>query len=132
MFNSRELKTIATGLLGAALGGSLGYQAFFWIADQGYYALVVPPGLLGLAAGMAARRRSTTLAAICGVAGLALGLFTEWRFAPFNADVGLLYFLAHIHHLRPLTLILLAVGTFISYRLALGRDMATTSSESAK
>lgn len=114
--------TITSGLLGAAVGGCLGYFAFFWIARQGFYALILPPGLLGFSAGLCARRRSIPLASICGVAGLALGLFTEWQFAPFLADSSLLYFITHIHTLKPLTLIMLALGAFFSYRLALGRD----------
>lgn len=116
------MSTIALGLLGAAIGGFLGYLAFFWIAQQGFYALILPAGLLGLGAGLCARGRSVPLAVLCGVAGLALGLFTEWRFAPFKADDSLLYFLTHVHALKPLTLIMLALGTFFGYRLALGFD----------
>jgi subtilisin family serine protease len=56
------------------------------------------------------------------VAGLALGLFTEWRFAPFIADNSLLYFVTHVHALKPITILMLALGAFLSYRLALGRD----------
>jgi hypothetical protein len=114
-------------LLGAAVGGALGYFAFFWIARQGFYALVLPPGLLGLTAGFFARCRSTPLALICAVAGLALGLFTEWRFAPFIADRSLLYFLTHIHALKLITLLMLALGVFLSYRFALGRDSNSNS-----
>ena len=110
------------GLLGAAVGGWLGYCAFFWITRQGFYALLVPPALLGLTAGLCARRRSTPLALICGVAGLALGLFTEWRFAPFAADGSFLYFITHIQALKPITLCLLALGAILGYRLALGVD----------
>ena len=82
----------------------------------------LPPGLMGYAAGLCARRRSTPLAVLCGVAGLALGLFTEWRFAPFAADVSLLYFLTHVHTLKLVTLLMLALGAYLSYRFALGRD----------
>ena len=117
-----RLQTIALGLLGAAVGGAVGYFAFFWIARQGFYALILPPGLMGFTAGFCARRRSTPLALVCGVAGLALGLFTEWRFAPFVADSSLLYFITHIHALKPITMLMLALGAFLSYRLALGRD----------
>lgn len=108
-------------MVGAIIGGTIGFYAFFWIAQQGFYALALPPGLLGLGAGLCAGRRSTLLALICGVAGLALGLFTEWRFAPFVADQGLPYFLSHVHQLRPFTLIMLALGTFLAYWLALAR-----------
>ena len=115
-------KTITLGLLGAAAGGCLGYLAFFWIARQGFYALILPPGLLGMAAGICARQRSTPLALICGIAGLALGLVTEWRFAPFVDDRSFGYFVTHVHLLKPVTLLMLALGTYLSYRFALGTE----------
>lgn len=121
-----RFRTLALGLIGAVIGGAVGYFAFFWIARQGFYALILPPALLGLTAGICARRRSTPLAVVCGFAGLALGLLTEWRFAPFAADGSLLYFMTHIHTLKPLTMVMLALGTFFSYRLALGRDSKST------
>lgn len=117
-----RLQTMLWGLLGAVIGGAVGFFAFFWIARQGFYALILPPGLMGFTAGIFARSRSTPLALVCGVAGLALGLFTEWRFAPFVADNSLAYFITHVHELKPITLLMLALGAFISYRLALGFD----------
>ena len=115
-------QTIALGLLGAAIGGSVGYFAFFWVARQGFYAIILPPALMGLTAGYFARGRSTPLAIVCAIAGLALGLYTEWRFAPFIKDGSLLYFITHVHQLKPLTLLLLALGVFMCYRFALGVD----------
>jgi hypothetical protein len=122
MNQQSSAQPIVLGLLGAAVGGCVGYFAFFWIARQGFYALVLPGALLGWGAGLASRRRSTALAAICAVAGLALGIAAEWRFAPFAADASLPYFLAHLHALRPVTLLMIALGAYVSYRLALGRD----------
>lgn len=122
MIDSNGFQAIALGLLGAAVGGALGYFAFFWIAEQGFYALVLPPALLGVGAGICARRRSAVLAIVCGLAGLALGLFTEWRFAPFVADSSLLYFITHFYSLKPITLIMLALGTLFSFSFALGRN----------
>ena len=119
---SRQTKAIALGLLGAALGGCVGYFAFFWAARQGFYALILPPALLGLTAGWFARCRSTPLAIVCALAGLALGLYTEWRFAPFIADKSLQFFLTHVHQLKPFTLLMLALGVFLCYRFALGVD----------
>ena len=115
---------IVLGILGAVVGGCVGYYAFFWLTQQGFYALILPPALLGLAAGFASRQRSVPLAIICAVAGLGLGLFTEWNFAPFVADKSLGYFLTHVHQLKPLTLIMLTIGVVVSYRLGLGVDRA--------
>jgi hypothetical protein len=129
MNSSTQARAIAMGLLGAAAGGCVGYFAFFWIARQGFYALVLPPALLGLSAGYCAGQRSTLLATICGVAGLALGLFIEWRHAPFIADGSISYFLTHLQALRPFTLVMLALGAFLSYRFALGHDRPGSNSK---
>jgi len=128
MSQSNQSQTIAFGLLGAIVGGCVGYFAFFWIARQGFYALALPGGLLGFVAGLCARERSSILAAACGVAGLALGLFTEWRFSPFVADPSFSYFLTHVHTLQTVTQLMLALGVFLSYSLALRRK-ATSNDE---
>ncbi len=122
MNESVRPQTILLGLLGAVLGGTAGYWLFAWIISQGFYALILPPALLGLTAGGFARRRSLPLATVCGFAGLGLGLWTEWSTFPFRADESLPYFLTHLHQLKPVTLVMLALGTFLSYRLALGHD----------
>ena len=122
MNESRQPKTIALGLLGAAIGGTVGYFAFFWIASQGFYAIIIPPVLLGLTAGYVARCRSTPLAIVCALAGLALGLYTEWRYAPFIKDDSLPFFLTHLHQKPPIKLLMLALGVFMCYRFALGVD----------
>ena len=90
------------GLTGAVVGGALGYLAFFWMARQGLYALVFPGAALGLGCGLLARGYSQRLGIVCGSVALLLGLLTEWRFAPFVADGGLRFFLAHLGDLRPL------------------------------
>lgn len=115
------------GLIGAAIGGVAGYFGFLWFASQGFYALVLPPGLLGLAAGFCARGRSMPLAIICGIAGLALALFIEWKFHAFVKDDSLQFFLTHLHWLKGVTIIMLIVGPIIAFRLALGFDQKSGS-----
>lgn len=110
------------GLIAAAIGGAVGYFVFFWMASQGFYTLIIPPTLLGLAGGLAIRSHSQTFGILSGIAGLALALMIEWRFAPFKADGSLFYFLAHLHQLKPLTILMLVIGPVICYRLALGFD----------
>ncbi len=69
-------------LIGAVAGALVGYFAFRWIARQGFYALVLPGGLLGIGAGLF-RNKSNVLCIACGLMGLALGFLAEWQFAPF-------------------------------------------------
>jgi hypothetical protein len=90
----------------------LGYLAFGWLAAQGFYALALPGVLLGLGAGVLAKRRSMAMAVVCGFLALALGVFAEWKHFPFAKDASLKYFLTHLPDLRQLTLILIGLGGF--------------------
>jgi hypothetical protein len=125
-----HMKQNSMVLLGAAVGGLLGYAAFFWLARQGLYGLILPGGLLGLGAGVF-KTRSAAIAVACGVLALGLGLFTEWRFAPFVANDGLGYFLANVHQLKPVTLIMIAVGALIGFWVPYRRRQEAAKGEEA-
>lgn len=115
-----QLRNNLLVLLGGVIGGTLGYFLFFWIAGQGFYGLVLPGGLLGLGAGIF-RATSKSVPVVCGMLALALGIVTEWRFAPFSADASPGYFLSHLHQLRPITLIMIVVGGLIGFWVPLRR-----------
>jgi hypothetical protein len=101
-------------LVGAAIGGAVGYFLFFLIAKLGFYGLMIPGAMLGLGAGMF-RNRSIVVAIVCGLAALALGLFTEWKIAPFVADESLGFFVTHIHKLSPVTLVMVVLGGVVGF-----------------
>jgi hypothetical protein len=122
MNDTAKLRGALLSVACAVAGGVLGYFAFVWIARQGFYALMLPGGLAGLGASVLAKDRSVPRAVICGLFALGLGLVAEWKFAPFIADSSLGYFLAHVHQLRPITLLMIAGGAFLGYWLALGRE----------
>jgi hypothetical protein len=117
--SNSNIVLLARGLAGATLGAVVGWFAFFWAARQGFYMLALPGGLLGAGAGLLMRRGSLPFALVCAVAALALGLLAEWRLAPFRADASLGYFLAHLHQLQPLTLIMIALGGFLGFWMPL-------------
>src|SRR5438552_16141252 len=128
MGDSTRTKNLLLGLLGALAGGTLGYFAFFWVLHQGFYALILPGGLVGLGGGLLVRDKSVLRAALCGLIALGLGLFTEWRCEPFIADQTPAYFAAHLHQLRPITLLMVAAGGALGYWLALGKERPETPS----
>jgi hypothetical protein len=98
---------------GALLGGVLGYAAFSWLADHGYYGWILPGALLGFGAGLA-RNRSVWLAVVCGLLAVALGMFADWHVTPFVKDKSLGYYLLHFHE-APVTLVMIAVGGVIGF-----------------
>jgi len=110
----------------ACVGGVLGYLAFRFALRHGIYAVVLPGGFLGLAAGIP-RNRSPVIAVLCGILATAAGLLTEHRFAPFVADGSLRYFLLHVFDLQPLTLISIAVGGLLGFWVPFRRRIAPPS-----
>jgi hypothetical protein len=109
-------------LVCALAGGVIGYFAFLWIARQGLYALALPGVLIGLAGGWLAQRRSIGFALLCAVLALLVGIVSEWRLRPFVADNTFGYFLTHLQQLRPITLIMIALGAVFAAWFALGRQ----------
>lgn len=110
------------GAIGGVIGGVAGYFLFFFLVSHALYGLALPGGLLGLGCGLLSGRRSVAIATVCMFASAALGLYTEWRFAPFVADDSLEYFLTHIHELRRITHVMLLVGIAGAFLLGLGND----------
>jgi hypothetical protein len=108
------MRNSALALLASVIGGILGYLGFMWIARQGFYGLVLPGALVGICAGFF-KNQSVAVCIVCGIVALCVGLFAEWRFAPFVRDESLSYFLAHLHQLRPITMILIAAGVLIGF-----------------
>jgi len=116
-------------MLGAATGSVTGYFAFFLLASQSFYALALPGACLGLSAGWLSGRRSVAIGVCCGLLALCLGGFTEWRFAPFVKDGSLAYFIAHVHQLKPVTLIMITVGGLFGFWFGMGRDRVVVNRE---
>jgi len=113
---------IFLGLAGALAGGVLGYFLVFVIARQGFYAIVLPGALLGLGCGALSGRKSVVLGTICGVLGLALGIYTQWRLAPFIKDSSFLFYLAHLLDVNRLAQILILVGAAFAFWFGMGRE----------
>lgn len=109
-----NLKNEFLVLLGATVGGIVGLVAFEWLLGQNFYALLLPGGLLGMGAGMF-KGTSKAVAAICGILAIALGFVAEWNSFPFKTDGSLGYFVLHFYELKPLTLIMIALGGAIGF-----------------
>jgi hypothetical protein len=111
----RYLISNLMGLVGAAIGGVLGFYTFGWLVGQGFYGPMIPGALLGLGCSLLARHPSATRGIFCGLAALALGFFSEGWFRPFNADEQLSYFVRNLTSLTPVTHLLIGVGAVIAF-----------------
>ena len=113
-FQARVISNLL-GLVGAVLGGIVGYFAFTWAASHGFYAMIAPGGLLGIGCGLLARHPSRIRGIVCAVAGLGLGLFSEWKVFPFVADDSFLYLAKNIPKLSPITDLMIGFGAVVGY-----------------
>ena len=110
----------------------MGHFAFLWIARQGFYAIILPGALIGLAGGWFLQKQTMTFGMVFGIvcALLALigGIISEWRLRPFATDNSFSYFITHLQHLRPITLIMIAIGAVFAFWFsATGRRRAPAS-----
>lgn len=108
------MSRVLIAALGAIGGAAVGWLAFFWIAQQGFYGIVLPGALLGLGAGVVSTN-AAWLPWLCGLAALVIGFLAEWCFSPFKDDSSLTFFIQNIHHLKPITLILIALGAVVGF-----------------
>ena len=119
-----KLKEDALVVFGALLGGFAGYIAFGMLYSQGLYGMVVPGGFVGLGAGIF-RGRTKAIPIAIGLFALCLSLYIEWHFQPFLADQSLGYFVSHLHHLKPLTLLMVCLGGAIGFWIPFRRLLPT-------
>lgn len=117
-----RIAPLLRGLVGAALGGVLGYFIFEWILRQGFYAMALPGAAVGLGFGLLARERSIMHGVICAVLGLGLGLVLEWRFFPFIKDDSFSFFISHVHQLKPLSQMMIVMGGIFACWFGIGRS----------
>jgi hypothetical protein len=108
------VKQFLIAIAGAVLGGILGFYAFFWVAEHGYYGMVLPGGLLGIGAAFG-RTKSIWVPVGCATAALALGLFTEWRFQLMGREIPLGDFVRHVFDLNSVHLLMIALGGALGF-----------------
>jgi hypothetical protein len=115
---------ILRGMAGAVIGAVVGWFAFGWLVSQGLYGLALPGALLGLGCGLISGGVSTVNAVLCAVLAGVLGLVLEWRHRPFVADESFGFFLSHLHELKGITWVMVALGSVFAYWFGRGRSRA--------
>jgi hypothetical protein len=108
------------GLVGAILGGVVGFYTFRWLLDHGFYGLIIPGAFLGLGCSLLARHPSTARGVCCGIAALALSVFTDWYFTITNESFT--QFAQDGKNFSSVTLLMIGIGTLVAFWV--GKDAA--------
>jgi hypothetical protein len=112
---ARLLISNLLGLVGAIIGGVLGFYTFHWLLGHGFYGLAIPGAFLGVGCGLLARHKSIARGILCGIAALILSLYSEWTYLRFAVDNSFSYMVAHFMQKDTVTLIMVALGTLIAF-----------------
>jgi hypothetical protein len=128
----RDATIIFRGIAGALIGAVVGWFAFGWLVSQGLYALALPGALLGLGCGLISRGVSTVNAVLCAILAGALGLVLEWWHLPFRDDESFGFFLSNLHELKPITWLMVALGSVFGYWFGRGSSRALYRSTSSQ
>jgi hypothetical protein len=107
-------------MAGAAIGGALGYFLFRWMLSQGLYAIILPGVLLGMGCGLLAGRQWIGNGILCGIAGLILGIYSEWQFVG-TGEFGA--FVAALPGYPLGRLLLIGLGAVLAAWFGRGRDL---------
>jgi hypothetical protein len=108
------------GLVGAIIGGVVGFYTFRWLLDHGFYGLIIPGAFLGLGCSLMARHPSTARGVCCAIAALGLALFTDWYFTIRNDSFA--QFIQNGKNFSSVSLLMIAIGTLVAFWV--GKDAA--------
>ena len=99
------------------IGGGFGYLVTAWVVRQGYDAPVLVGAFAGLGCGMVSRTDSNPRGILCAVIALVGGLLAQWKLFtfPFTVDGSLREYVANLHKIPPITLLLIALGGFLGF-----------------
>ena len=112
---TRLLISNLLGLVGAAIGGVVGFYTFGWLSAYGFFGWAIPGAFLGLGCGLLAQHRSSARGIVCAAAALVLSFFAEWNYHPFLEDGSFSFMVAHWKDLSPVALLMMGVGTVIAF-----------------
>lgn len=115
MMQGSTVSAWGRGIVGAAIGGAIGFYVFKWLLTQGFYGLALPAILLAIGFAACAKRSMLSGGLFCAIVGLILMILSEWITSPFVKDESLGYFLQNLAELQPVTLIFMAVGTAAAF-----------------
>lgn len=116
---SRSLPLHLLSAVGAIAGGAVGYFVFHTLYQYGLLGPFIPAGLLGVGCAALSVNRSNARGIACGIAGLLLGLYTDWMHFHWQDD-SLRFYVTHLHWLPLYKWALLIVGSLLAYWV--GRD----------
>jgi len=108
------------GLLGAIIGGGVGWFVYFWLLNQGFDGLMIPGALVGVGFSMLSRRSAWSFGLACAAIGLGLMLVCEWQSLLNYRNGPFLDFLTNIHKLNMPNKIMLGAGTLIAFWIGKG------------
>ena len=108
-------KAWALGVVGAVIGGAVGWFVFSLLFNEGYYALALPGALVGFGFGQLSKIRSFAGGVFCAIVAAGLMFMCEWNFRFFTDDPSFGYFVSNVHELSSATFLMFFLGVVMAF-----------------
>lgn len=102
-------------IVGAVLGGILGFVAVGWLARQGLYTVLLPGAFIGIGTLLGKGFRGVIIPILLGPLGIVAVYLAEWHYFPFIRDDSFSFFLQNLSSLKPFTHLLAVFGGLIAF-----------------
>ena len=108
-------KSWALGVVGAVIGGTVGWFVFSMLYGEGYYALALPGALVGFGFAKLSGIRSVAAGVFCAIVAAGLMFMCEWNFRFFTDDPSFGYFVRNVHELSSATFLMFFLGVAMAF-----------------
>lgn len=116
--NDFPIKNLALGIVGGIAGGFAGGLICKFLADQGFYGVILPGALVGLGFALAARKGHFGFGAVSGVLGLLAGLLTQWKV--YSDEPSFFKLVGELKDYSIVTWIMLGLGAVLAFTIGKG------------
>lgn len=122
------VKNLLAGLVGAVVGGIVGFFIYQWLFNNGYSGPVVPPACVGLGFGLAARKRHIAFGFISAVLAVGATMFTVWKIRLVDGT-SFTDFLEWYMDKNTFGWVMVAIGIAMAFSFGMGRENYGTPSQ---
>jgi hypothetical protein len=114
--------SLPLAIVGTIAGAHVGVLAFWGLYSNGFYAIMLPGVLAGLAGGFPLKKRVIAVGIFAAAVSIVTMLLTEWCFRPFVKDESLTFFLTHLNHLNRVAILMMVLGVAAAFWFGMGRE----------
>ena len=110
-----------SGFVGILVGAAVGCGVVTLLFRWGFYGVMLVGLCTGWGSSLFSQSSSKLLGIACVLVALPATIGISWYCSPFVVDDSLVFYLQHLHKLKPIQLVMIGLGTLMAYYVGKGR-----------